>query len=111
VHHTHGMYLSRKFKMESNEKTVNGWNEHAKLVLNELKTLNARLDKMDANIESKFQRSQTEMKTELKTLEEKVNDLNITMAVLKKDVALKTSGIAFVISLVISVILKFLGKW
>ncbi len=96
--------------MESSEKTVNGWNQHAKLVLSELKRLDQKLESIDKNLEEKLDKHLESIKDEVKEIDKTVNELQVSLAVLKKDVALKTTGIAFGISFFISILLKFIGK-
>lgn len=85
------------------EGSMDGWNEHSKLVLNELKRLNARLDSLEQHIETKIDRTLMSFKADQKSLESEVVRLKIEIAVLKRDVALKSTLIAMAISIVIGV--------
>jgi len=83
---------------------VGGWNENAKLVLNELKKINERLDTMERDIDEKFDRTLRSFEVDKRDLHNRVRELEIDLAVTKKEVAWKSSAFAFGVSTFISIV-------
>lgn len=81
-----------------------GWNEHSKLVLNELKRLNEKLESLETQIEDRMERAMLSIKAEHKSLETQVTQLKIDLAVLQKEVAIKSVIVAFSASLIFSIL-------
>lgn len=86
------------------EQDVGGWNENAKLVLNELKKINERLDIMERDIDEKFDRRLNSFDLDKRELYNRVHDLEIEIAVTKREVAWKSSAFAFGVSFVCSLV-------
>lgn len=84
------------------------WEKHLTLVLNQLEKLTDRLDSLETHIEKKLDRTFAAYKADQDSMRKEVTDLRIEMAVLKKDVSLKTTILAFSISTAMPIIIKFL---
>lgn len=91
-----------------NENVSDNWEAHLKLVLSQLEKLTDRLDSLEMHIEKKLDRTFSAYKTDQDTLRKEFFEMKIEMAVLKKDISLKTTILAFAISTAVPVMLKFL---
>jgi predicted nucleic acid-binding Zn-ribbon protein len=92
------------------ESTVSeSWEKHLTLVLNQLEKLTDRLDSLEMHIEKKLDRTFSSYKADQDVMRKEVFDVRIEMAVLKKDISMKTAILAFTISTLVTVLIKYLS--
>ena len=74
------------------------WEQYSKLVLNEIGNLKTRIDALEQQIENKLDRTLDSFKEDHKQLEQQVNQMVVDMAVIKKEMEIKSIFISTCIS-------------